>query len=65
MAPIRIEVHNEQNSGTFVLLVSGQGWQEEAREFIKARAAYLREFDSSLKVWAMMFRGADKRRIEA
>jgi len=65
MSAIRIEVHNENKNGTFVLIVDGAGWQERAREFIKARAADLRTFDASLKVWAMMFRGTDVRRIEA
>jgi hypothetical protein len=65
MTPIRIEVHNEQNNGTFVLTVGGEGWQEQAREFIKARATDIRSFNPSLKVWAVLFRGAEMRRIEA
>lgn len=67
MNPIRIEVHNERRNGTFVFVTNDEDWQEAAREFIKSRAALLRDLarDPALKVWAVMFCGEQQRRIES
>jgi hypothetical protein len=69
MSTIRIEIHNSAASGTYVNVVGGENWQDEARAFIKDTAASIRAFDKSVKVWALMIRSGDKlanmRRIEA
>jgi hypothetical protein len=64
MTTIRIEIHNEERTGTYVRLFGGANWQNDARAWIKETAALIRS-GRNVAVWAMMFDGRRSRRIEA